>query len=246
MYHLAIMMRGFLALLGNVLLVPLLGIPGLIVAVFDKRHHPIHISARYWGRSLLRACGAKVSIESKETLEQHRPALVVANHTSNLDIYLTCGHAPIPFMIPAKAELFKIPVLGRVMRGLGMVPLERSRSARDLRQIDKMAEHFREDAVLIFFPEGTRSPDGRLRRFKKGAFTIAIRHGVPIIPMAIAGAQRIQPAGSWKARAGRMHVRVLDPIPTKDLGMEDRDWLTDEARRRIEEALPEDQRPARA
>lgn len=238
------MMRGILAFAANVLLVPLLGIPGLLLAVVDKRHHPLHVSARYWARALLRVCGARVSIEGKQVLRDHRPALVVANHTSNVDIYLTCGHAPIPFMIPAKAELFRIPVLGAVMRGLGMVPLERSRSARDLRQIDKMAERFRDDALLIFFPEGTRSPDGRLRRFKKGAFTIAIRHQVPIIPMAIIGAAGIQPAGSWKARGGLLRVRVLDPIPTDSLTMEDRDWLCDEARERIASALPEAQRPA--
>jgi 1-acyl-sn-glycerol-3-phosphate acyltransferase len=238
------MVRGILALLANVVLVPGLGIPGLLVALVDKRHHPLHISARYWARALLRVCGARIRIEGRDILEHNRPALVVANHTSNLDIYLTCGHAPIPFMIPAKAELFRIPVLGAVMRGLGMVPLERSRSAaRDMRQIDKMAENFQDDAVLIFFPEGTRSPDGRLRRFKKGAFTIAIRHGVPVIPIAIEGAYRIQPTGSFKIRGGLLKAMVLPPIPTKDLSMDDRDWLSDQAHAAIAAALPERQQP---
>lgn len=237
------MVRGVLVLLANIVIVPLYGIPGLILALVDKRHHPLHISARYWARSLLKACGAQVSIEGKEILEQHRPAVVVANHTSNVDIYLVCGHSPKPFMIPAKAELFRIPILAQVMRGLGMVPLERSRSARDMRKIDAMAENFRDNAVITFFPEGTRSRDGRVRRFKKGAFSTAISHGVPIIPMAIEGAHRVQPAGSWKVRGGPVKVRVLEPIPTKDLTMEDRGALCDQAFDRIVEALAEDQRP---
>lgn len=241
------MVRGILALLANVLLVPLLGIPGLLTQLVHKRHHPVHISARYWARSLLKACGARVTIEGREILERNRPALVVANHTSNVDIYLTCGHAPIPFMIPAKASLFRIPVLGAVMRGLGMVPLERTGSAaRDLRRIDEMAGNFREDAVLIFFPEGTRSRDGRLRRFKKGACTIAIRHGVPIIPMAIEGACDVQPANTWKVRGGAIKARVLAPIPTSELALRDRDWLCEQAHARIAEVLPDRQRPADA
>ena len=240
------MIRGVLALVGNVLLVPLFGGAGLIMSVITRRFHYAHVGAGFWGRAMLWICGAKVQIEGREILEKNRPAVGVANHTSNLDIYFVCGHAPIPYSIPAKAELFRIPVLGPVMRGLGMVPLDRSRSARDLRQIDKMTELFDKNAILVFFPEGTRSRTGRIRRFKKGAFNVAIRHEVPIIPIAIEGAHRIQPAGSWRIRGGPMTIRVLDPIPTTGLTMDDRDALCDQAYERIVDTLPAEQRPAGA
>jgi 1-acyl-sn-glycerol-3-phosphate acyltransferase len=239
----SIMARGLLVLLANLVLVPLLGGTGLVGSLVTGRRDPLQFAARCWGRALLRACGARVIVEGIERLERHRPAVVVANHSSNVDIYVVCAYSPRPFMIPAKAELFRIPLLGTCMHRLGMVPLERSRSARDLAQIDRLAEHLDERALLVFFPEGTRSRDGRLRRFKKGGFLIAIRHGVPVIPVAIAGASRMQRAGDWKVKAGPLRVRVLDPIPTTDLDLDDRNALRDEAHRRIAEALPMDQSP---
>jgi len=196
-----------------------------------------------WGRLSLAVSGVEVRVHGREEAEAAGPAVIVANHTSAQDIYLALGYVPIPYRMVAKESLFRIPFLGLGMRATGMVPLERSGTRRDVRRLAEL--DLRDPAAqrLFAFPEGTRSPDGRLQRFKRGAFATAVAQGVPVIPLAIVGACRVQPPHSWGVRGGRVELRFLAPVFPAGPAHEDRDALMDEVWRRMTEALPAEQRP---
>ena len=240
------MIRALLVALTHLAIVPVLGPIALLAHLVRPEWMLAHRFSHFWGRMVMRAAGVRFRAEGVETLERCRPAVVVANHSSNFDIYGLCAIMPVPYMIPAKKVLFRIPIVGAAMRSMGFVPLERTGSARDLHQIERLARGFERGGLLLFFPEGTRVPDGRLRRFKKSAFVIAIKHQVPVIPVAVIGAHRIQPRADWRIRPGPLTVRVCGPIPTTGLTYDDRDALLERAWHAIWNALPDEQRPAAA
>lgn len=237
------MIRALLVALTHLVIVPVLGTIALIAHVIRPQWLLAHRFSHFWGRAVMRAAGVRFRVEGLETLERCRPAVVVANHSSNFDVYALCSIMPIPYMIPAKQSLFRIPIVGAAMRSMGMVPLERSGTKRDWAQIERLARGFECGGLLLFFPEGTRVEDGRLRPFRKSAFVVAIKHQVPVIPVAIIGAHRIQRRRAWRIRPGELVVRVLEPIPTRGLTYDDRDVLRDRAWQAVRNALPPDQRP---
>jgi 1-acyl-sn-glycerol-3-phosphate acyltransferase len=167
---------------------------------------------------------------------EHRAYVVVANHASNADPFLL-SFLPWDMRWIAKEEMFRIPVVGTIMRLSGDIALRRGQreSVRDM-----MAECRRTldgGLSVMFFPEGTRSRDGRLLPFKDGAFELAIEAQVPVLPIAIEGTRACMPKGSpWPGEA-RASVRVLDPISTAGMGPADVAGLRDAVRARIAGAL---------
>jgi 1-acyl-sn-glycerol-3-phosphate acyltransferase len=123
-----------------------------------------------------------------------------------------------------------------VMKTLGMIPIDRDDPAQSIERLNRLQE--RGAFSLIMFPEGTRSPDGRMLDFKKGAFTLAIKLGRPVVPIAIHGTSGVMPRGRYLSiLPGTVVVEVLPQISTAGLGYDDRDGLRDETARRIRERL---------
>jgi 1-acyl-sn-glycerol-3-phosphate acyltransferase len=126
-------------------------------------------------------------------------------------------------------------VLGLVMRTMGMVPVDREHPER---AIDRLRRLENDGHSLVFFPEGTRSRDGSLGPFKKGAFVTAIELGLPIVPIASRGSERIMPAGAYLSiYPGEMELEILEPVATKGLSYEQRDEIAERVRQSIAEAL---------
>jgi 1-acyl-sn-glycerol-3-phosphate acyltransferase len=164
--------------------------------------------------------------------------VVVANHESTADPFLL-SHLPWDMRWVAKEEIFKMPVLGRLMTWSGDIPLKRGSKDSVVTMMDECERTLRAGMSVMMFPEGTRSPDGNLLPFKPGAFDLAIRAQVPVLPVALAGTRDCRPKGSkWFGRA-RAIAKVLEPIPTKGLAPEDAQALSDRARERITAALPD-------
>ncbi len=235
------MLRAFLMWVIHMTVVPPMASAGALAELLFRGCEGVPRVARPWSRWVLRVAGVRLVFRDFERLRG--PAVVVMNHCSAFDIYLACGYLPIPFRMVAKESLFRIPVFGWALSVGGFIPLERRGRRTDVRRISALPWDPRRSAVVCFFPEGTRSLDGRLRRFKKGAFVAALHEKVPVIPVAISGTQRIQPPGRFAVRPGIVEVRVLDPIDTAELGPEDRDRIAELAYERILAALPPEQRP---
>jgi 1-acyl-sn-glycerol-3-phosphate acyltransferase len=191
---------------------------------------------------VVRAVGVKIRVEGVENVPPG-VCVFVANHTSSADAPAVVGSIPRRIAILAKQSLFRIPIVGQAFRLAHFVPVDRFDREAAIASIDKAVEELRGGTSFLIYPEGTRSNDGRLQAFKKGAFVMAIKAGVPIVPIACAGAHRIMEKRSLIIHPGEILVRFQPPIDASKYSFEQRDELSARVRASLAEALPADQRP---
>ncbi len=195
---------------------------------------------RRFGRSTSRATPIlRFSVEGDPPADiRERAYVVVANHESTADPFLL-AHLPWDMRWVAKEELFKLPVLGWMMRFGGDIPVRRGDHASVHRMVAEAKRTLAGGMSIMMFPEGTRSADGQLGAFKDGAFRLAIEAGVPILPLALAGTRACRPKGSLWFGEARAAVRILPPIATDGMTDADVDRLREATRDAIGAALPE-------
>jgi 1-acyl-sn-glycerol-3-phosphate acyltransferase len=190
--------------------------------------------AKLQARNLIRLCGVRIRVRGLEHLGGG-PYIFTPNHQSHFDIAALLGHLPGSNRFAAKREMFEDRVLGPVLRTMGMIPIDRDDPLAAMEQLNKLKL---DGFSVIIFPEGTRSPDGALLPFKKGAFVAAIMLGVPVVPVVCKGMARVMPKGKYLSiLPGAVELVVLEPIPTAGLTFEDRDMLRETVRERIAEEL---------
>ncbi len=215
----------------------------LLTIAFDRRRVVLHLYSCAWATLYVVANPLwRCRVVGREKLPWRGPAVIVANHLSMLDILVLYGLFR-PFKWVSKAELFRVPVVGWNMWLNDYVRVWRG----DRESVRKMMAHCRAHLArgtpVLLFPEGTRSPDGRLQRFKDGAFRLAFDAGVPVVPIALTGTFDALPKhGLMMHRGMRAEVRVLDPIDAK--AFESSDALREAVRDAIAAALPAANRPA--
>lgn len=189
---------------------------------------------RDWSKGILRTAGVTVEMQGTEHIDPERPQIVVANHCSWFDVFTLSAHFPGVYHFVAKQELARIPIFGRAWLACGHISIDRSDRQSAIESLDRAAEKIRsQDATIIMFPEGTRSRDGTLQRFKKGAFVLAIQASVPVVPVAIDGSHRVMPKGAWLVRPGPIRVRIGEPISVDGMELKDRDALVRRARSEV-------------
>jgi 1-acyl-sn-glycerol-3-phosphate acyltransferase len=171
-----------------------------------------------------------VEIEGHEYIDDRNPYVMVSNHLSNADIPVI-SNLPWEMKWVAKRELFSLPIVGWMMTWAGDIPVDRGRGKQRLDTFKRAIYYLKNRVSVIFFPEGTRSPDGRMNRFTRGAFELAVREQVPILPLVIDGTQGCLPKNSWVFEPDvRVKLKILDPIPTKGLGRDDTEQLMEDTR----------------
>ena len=196
----------------------IMGAISFVAAFFDKDGRKQLATARAWARLLLVIAGARVQVIGLEKLDAHASYVVCPNHVSYMDTPVLLAHVPVNFRFLAKKELFAIPLLGGHLGRAGniSVPLEDPRAA--LRVLSAAAKAMKENGLsMLVFPEGGRSENGHIQTFKDGAAYLAIKGGVPLIPIAIVGIGDVLAIHSHQLKPGRVTLRIGDPIPT--LGM---------------------------
>jgi 1-acyl-sn-glycerol-3-phosphate acyltransferase len=203
-----------------------MGTLSILASLIDGTGNSQHELARIWGKMLLAASFIRVRVEGLEKLDPKRSYVFVSNHASYMDIPAILSVLPHQFRFFAKKGLFKIPFLGTHLRRAGHLPVDRSNARNSLKSMSEAAQMIgRGHVSVLLFPEGGRSPKG-LREFKEGAAYIAIKAGVPMVPMALAGMRELLPMGSIHLRRGRTVLRIGDPIPTEGLSLGDRGELS--------------------
>ncbi len=188
----------------------------------------------------VRLSGIRYRVEGTEHILRDRAAVYCVNHSSNVEppvIFLVFRDLCPNLRILYKAELRKLPVLGRAFETVGFVPLERGNREQSLPAIDRAAEALGAGASFLIFPEGTRSRSGELLPFKKGGFVMALKAGAPVVPVAIYGARAAMRKGSPIIWPVTVSVRIGEPIETAGLDFDRRDWVVSEARARVEAML---------
>lgn len=190
-----------------------------------------------WAKGMLAAAGVRVEAMGLENLPPGQ-AVFVANHQSHFDVPVIFANLKRHVRFVAKAELARIPIFGHAIRATGNIVVDRRGGAKDRETMKAAVQAVRERVSLFFFAEGTRSDDGQLQPFKKGAFIMALEAGVPIVPMAVAGTRHILPKNVKWIRGGRKVALVIGkPISTEGMTLEDRDKLMATTRVEIERLL---------
>ena len=218
------------------------GIPLLIYTVISKNP-----AALYWAgvrgvMFFVRAVGVRVRVAGTERIP-HGTCLFVANHTSSADAPAVVGAIPRRIAILLKKSLFNYPIVGQAFHLAHFIPVERSKRDSAIESVEKAIEAMRAGQSFLIYPEGTRSPDGRLQDFKKGAVVMAIKAGVPIVPIVCSGAHRVMEKRSLVIHPGEILVEFLEPIDTSKYTFEERERLNEIVHDAMVAALPPDQRP---
>ena len=222
-----------------ILVTLVLGMMVILVALFSRNGNFPHLIARAWARSILIVAGIPVSVEGIENLSIDGSYILMPNHQSNFDIPILLGCLPVQFRWLAKAELFKIPIFGRGMRGCGYISIDRSNRKSAFRSLAEAAQKIRNGVSVLIFPEGTRSWDGAIQPFKKGGFVLSVDAGVPIIPIVISGTRAVMPKGKLLIRKLPVGMKILAPIATSDYTRKTKDELMGVVKDAISKAYKE-------
>ncbi len=217
--------------------VPLVAIVRLVTAPFDKGRY----AAGYLFRKLtvvhqllnplwrFRTSGVKIT-------DPRRPYIVVANHQSFVDMLLI-SHLPWEMKWLSKEDFFKYPLVGWLMRMAGDIKLIRGKKESVVAAMESCKDRLSKHVSVMIFPEGTRSTDGEVRKFKDGAFRLAIETGTPILPLVLDGTHPALQKGDWRFGVTDAEVRVLDPIETTGMTLDDVSSLRDRVRTMIADEL---------
>jgi 1-acyl-sn-glycerol-3-phosphate acyltransferase len=180
---------------------------------------------RWWAGRALEDAGVTVTVRGMERIEGLGPCVYCCNHASFVDVGAVAITLPGQLRFVAKRELFRIPFFGAGLRLTGQIPVDRQRHDAALDAFESAAAAVRSGLSAVVFVEGTRSRDGHLQPFKKGAFVMAIATQAPCVPVYVAGAWDLLPRGGLIPRPGTVQVRIGAPVPTAGLAYQDRDRL---------------------
>jgi 1-acyl-sn-glycerol-3-phosphate acyltransferase len=219
------MIRTIYIILWVVLTTFFLGVTAIVISFFTRTGNPVHIIARIWARGILFASQIKVNINGLANIDPTRSYVYMSNHQSNFDIPVLLACLPVQFRWLAKAELFKIPIFGRAMRGAGYVEIDRFNQQSAFKSIHEAAAKMKNGVSVMIFPEGTRSRDGKIKSFKKGGFVMAVDAGVPIVPIILRGTWNIMAKSSLRINTGEVSLNIETPIATTDYTRENKDAL---------------------
>src|SRR5271154_2319652 len=191
------------------------GLISVAVSFFDRTGDRQIRVARVWARSLLLASGIRVTVEGLEHIRPDGSYVLASNHASYMDTPVVMASIPVQFRFLAKRGLFQIPLLGTHLGQAGHIPVPREDPRASVKTMQLAAETIQRRRIsMLVFPEGGRSADGVMHEFKEGAAYIAIRAGVPVVPLAIIGTYDVLPMHSAVVRPGRVRLCILPPIPT--------------------------------
>jgi 1-acyl-sn-glycerol-3-phosphate acyltransferase len=220
----------------------LAGPPLLLYTLISRNPDPLYWAGVKGIMFFVRAVGIRVRIVGRERIPK-TACLFVANHTSSADAPAVVGAIPRRVAILLKESLFRWPIAGQAFALAGFIPVNRREHDSAIASVEKATASLRAGQSFLIYPEGTRSPDGRLQEFKKGAAVMAIKAGVPIVPIACSGAHRVMRKRSLRIHPGEVLVGFLDPIDASPYSFEQRDELNTRVHDAMAAGLPPDQRP---
>lgn len=194
---------------------------------------------RYWGRILCRIAGVRVTVTGMENIDPAQTYIFAGNHCSQFDIFAFQGYFNHDFRWIAKRELFRVPIFGQAMHRVGYIPIDRSHGRQAMKSLDEAAKQIAAGSSVLIFPEGTRSDDGFVRDFKAGAVLLAIKAGVPIVPIGFNGSYEVLPKGKVLAESGDIHIRIGPPIDTGHYRATDKQKLAADLLAAVQKQLDE-------
>jgi len=216
-----------------------LGLSGILVSFFEpRRGRTLGHCANLWGKLILFFSGVKYTIKGLENLDPDGSYIFAGNHASGFDILLAFAGLPYWVVSVAKIELKSIIILGWVMSTAGHIFVDRGRSEKSLKSLEKAKlSLIKMPRSVLLFPEGTRTRDGSLGQFKQGGLLISVDTGIPIVPVAFKGTFEMLEKGSWSMKNHSVEMRVGKPISPYSYSYETRRKLANDVKTKVQELL---------
>jgi len=234
------MIRSVIAIIVVFVMTFICGILSVAGGFFNPYSRFTYFVGQLWVRSILFISGTQIEIIGLEKIDMSRNYVFVSNHQSHFDVPAVFKVIPATIRFLTKKELYKIPVFGWAIQAVGMIKIDRSNREQAKRSLNRALEIMNKGVSIVVFPEGTRSTDGILGPFKKGGFVIAIRGGIPIVPIAISGSRFILKKHTLSVKAGRIKLVFEEPIETKDFTLDRKNDLIEKVRKIIEQNIDHD------
>jgi 1-acyl-sn-glycerol-3-phosphate acyltransferase len=210
------------------------GVPAIFAAFLPPRGDWFLRFARGWARCVLSVSGVEVVVLRPERLPRSGGFIVAANHESFADIAVLLAVLPLRVRFLAKRSIFRVPVLGWSIAAAGFIPVDRGDRSGSAATVDAALRRLRRGLSLVIFPEETRTRSGELSPFKQGAALLALRAGLPILPVGIAGTRRVLPRGALHMTPGHVAVVPGEPIAAEGAAPSERRKLTEKLKESIE------------
>lgn len=185
----------------------------LLLILFGMNRRKAFVSvSRPWAAAVLKVAGIKLTVSGLENVSFDGPKVIVSNHQGNFDIPILISVLPLDFRFLVKKELFRVPFFGWYLKGRGDIPIDREKGKKAHHTLKISAELVKKGSPMLIFPEGTRSRDGSLGRFKRGSLVLAYDSGAKIMPVGINGSFDIQKKGGFMISPSIVSVNIGKPV----------------------------------
>jgi len=210
-------LRALFLILSAAMYTALIGVPALVFSLFDHSGRWSSSFQKAWVYCLFCTNGIRFQVEGQENLKKGGAYTLIANHISLLDIPALVAAIPLPVRFIAKKSLAWFPIFGWFMYVAGHVLIDRESTLSAVKSLKKASRLMKSGISVIVFPEGTRSPDGEVKEFKRGAFLLTIQSKTPIVPVSISGTYEMLPRTGCCFWPGTIDLKIGTPIPTQNL-----------------------------
>jgi 1-acyl-sn-glycerol-3-phosphate acyltransferase len=214
------------------LVMGLLAIPG---GMFDRSGRRLHWFSHAWSWLIMKTILSPVKVTGLDKIDTSKPHVYAVNHASALDIPMLYTYLPFQFRIAFKKELLSYPVVGWQLKRSGQVCIDQQNPAHSISSIRAALKGLKAGLPLVIYPEGGRTPDGEIKPFLAGAFFLAIKAQVDIVPVALVGTYELLPMDTYHIKCRPLEMRVGEPISTAGLTLRDLETLSERVKKAVEE-----------
>jgi len=210
-----------------------LGLLSIPVSLFGDTERILHNFARFWSWMIMKTIFSPVRVTGLEKIDTTKPYVYAVNHASALDIPVLYVNLPFQFRIAFKKELLSYPIVGWHLKRSGQICVDQQNPAGSIGSIRSALKSLRAGTPLVIYPEGGRTPDGQIKPFLPGAFFLAIKANVDIVPIALIGTFELLPMNTYHIKSQPLEMRVGDPISTAGLTGHDMQKLSEKVQKAV-------------
>ncbi|MGA8489765.1 MAG: lysophospholipid acyltransferase family protein [Terriglobales bacterium] len=203
-----------------------LGFVSIPVSLFGEKSRVLHSFARFWSRLIMRTILSPVKVTGLEKIDTSKAHVYAVTHASALDIPVLYVNLPFEFRILFKKELLSYPIVGWHLRRSGQVCIDQQKPTRSIAHIRSAVKSLQAGMPLVIFPEGGRTPDGKIKPFMPGAFYLAIKAQADIVPIALVGTYELLPMNTYHIKPRALEMRVGEPISTAGYSLREMEALS--------------------
>lgn len=212
-----------------------MGLASLAAGIWDRDGRRLHWFAHIWSWLIMKSISSPVKVTALDKIDTSKPHIYAVNHASALDIPVLYTYLPFPFRIAFKKELLSYPVVGWHLKRSGQICIDQQNPSHSISSIRAALKGLQKGLPLVIFPEGGRTPDGEIKPFLPGAFFLAIKARVDVVPIALVGTYELLPMNTYHIRCRPLAMRVGEPISTAGLTMKDLPALSARVQKAVED-----------